>query len=367
MIEYKKDLLKNQAVKNMEVFLSIGCIIFLAVLTQHLISWAGSVLSSISNPELSYSVFTFTDDRHLPMTTNILMNVFIPNVFMVIIFALAKLHDFYYVQKYLILYVIAFFVYRMILICVILRRKEMYNFLYELCMFLFGVLLAYLLIKYFLNTESDIFLDVSTLKEELWIAVLFVSYKFFKWVLDNKVKQDTVLTKRQISKYITHKFDRFYKKYNDNVLSIDYENNYVCILLYSIMIFEDYNRGPIARTLERLKVKIVKTATVGIMQIKSDKPLSDKESVIEAYKLIYKMVKDSGTFDIDEELARKIAYEYNTDESYPESIIYIYLTLIKYLNEIPKYKKDFMLNEEKKKERKKVKVRKVVKSKTHCE
>lgn len=48
--------------------------------------------------------------------------------------------------------------------------------------------------------------------------------------------------------------------------------------------FENFNRGGIFRRLERIKLKIVGRATVGIMQISSDKDLSDEESILEAYK-----------------------------------------------------------------------------------
>lgn len=52
-----------------------------AMITVHVVSWVGSVLHSIPNGgDSGYAVFTFRSDQNKPMTTNILMNVLIPNV-----------------------------------------------------------------------------------------------------------------------------------------------------------------------------------------------------------------------------------------------------------------------------------------------
>lgn len=118
----------------MNMSVSIVFLIISAILTQHLVSWAGSILHEVASEETHYAVFTFRDDRNMPMTTNILMNICIPNVLMIFIFMLSRKFYLPYVEEYLLLYVISFFVYRMLLICVILRRKEMYSLLYELAM-----------------------------------------------------------------------------------------------------------------------------------------------------------------------------------------------------------------------------------------
>lgn len=124
----------------MNIIITFIILFVLAAITHHLVAWAGSVLHSVANEETLYAVFTFRDDRNQPMTTNILMNVCIPNVFMLFIFMIATKLQLYNMQKYLIWYVVLFYLYRSFLICVILRRKEMYSFLYEFCMAVAGVL-----------------------------------------------------------------------------------------------------------------------------------------------------------------------------------------------------------------------------------
>ena len=145
---------------------SIILLMILAVVTQYVVSWAGSVLHSIGNPEISYAVFTFNDDRYMPMTTNILMNVCIPNVILVFIFMFARTYDLVCLEKHLLGYVIFFFVWRMVMIHILLGRKELYSWLYEMGMAIAGIILAYFLINYFFMTEETVFIKASELREE---------------------------------------------------------------------------------------------------------------------------------------------------------------------------------------------------------
>ena len=57
-----------------------------------------------------------------------------------------------------------------------------------------------------------------------------------------KVKQDDVLTEQQLCKYIEKKFKKLYEKYG-YLLNINSQNSYLCITLFVIMIFENFNRG----------------------------------------------------------------------------------------------------------------------------
>ena len=126
------------------------CLIILfiiSIITVHLVSWVGSVL---------HSVFTFREDQNKSMSTNILMNILIPNV------SLIFLHLFFY--KYLnfeyydelILYVYFYYVYRLILICVILNRRESFSIKYEVTNFVLGIIVAHFLTKYILINPEQV-------------------------------------------------------------------------------------------------------------------------------------------------------------------------------------------------------------------
>lgn len=317
----------------------------LAMATEYAVAWAGSVLSSISSEETMYATFTFRDDRCLPMTTNILMNVCIPNVVMIFIFMVVRKLGISQVEPYLILYVIAFFLFRMVLICVLLRRKELYSPGYELGMAAAGIALAYFLIHFFFASEDAVFITASELREELWFVVLIVLYQFFKMIFDKNVTQNKVLKKGQITKYIIHKFDRFFDRYR-HMLDINADNRYICILLYAVMIFEDYNRGPVVRRLERFKLRFSGKATLGIMQLPTDRAISDEESVAGFYNWLEREAGEDTQFERDSLRVRDLAWNYNNDSDYAESVAYIYNCLCGYIDQIPRYRALFHMRDE---------------------
>ena len=155
------------------------------------------------------------------------------------------------------------------------------------------------------------------------------------------MSQDNVLTKGQISRYIINKFNIFYNRFN-NIMDITANTRDMYVFLYSIMIFEDYNRGPIKRFFERIKVHLGNEATVGIMQIKSDKPLSDEESIIEFIKWIEDKLENENIC-LDEMEINYLAWEYNNDDAYAKSVAYIYNCLYEYIDAVPKYRKVFYM------------------------
>ena len=182
----------------MNTVTSIIILFFFAVITHHLVAWAGSILHEIGDVESGYAVFTFRDDRNMPMTTNILMNICVPNVLMVFIYMFAQQFGIKAVEENLIVYIVSFFVYRTILICVILRRKEMYSFPYEFCTALVSIGVGLFLIEFFFAASKNVFIEADALREELWFAILIVLYQFFKQILNKRVTQDKVLSKGQI-------------------------------------------------------------------------------------------------------------------------------------------------------------------------
>ncbi len=320
-------------------------LIITAILTQHIISWAGSTLNSVGNVERRYAVFTFSDDRNLPMTTNILMNIFMPNVILVFLFLLAKKWFPNIVNERLIIYTVSYYLYRLILICVILRRKELYSPKYELSLALVGTAISFALCKYYLLSAKTILLSSDEIRVELWLAIALIVYKFGKQVLDKKVTQNDILTKSQLEQYIIHKFVKFYKKYND-LLEITPESRYRYIFMFAVMIMEDFNRVPIVRLAENFITFLGKESTVGIMQVKSKTPFSEKKTIRPYIEWIKENAKDECDIsDGSEEAIRNLAWKNNNLDSYAESVLYIYNCLYEYIDTIPKYRFAFHLRD----------------------
>jgi hypothetical protein len=101
-------------------------------------------------------------------------------------------------------------------------------------------------------------------------------------------------------------------------------------LVRAIMLVENMQRPPWFRRLERLKGRIFKRGTYGIMQVESDRPISDEESVERAVRERLQGVtvpmSAIGYFDY-EELAR-IATAYNPDANFVEGVQTAYSSLL---------------------------------------
>lgn len=135
-----------------------------AIILEHIVAWAESILHSVpSAGESRYAVFTFRNEQDKPMTTNILMNMLIPNVAMVFIYMWASCYSLEYILDNIMWFVIFYFAYRFVLICVVLRRKELFRVGYECVVAGAVIVIAYILKAYFFVNERNVFIPVSEL------------------------------------------------------------------------------------------------------------------------------------------------------------------------------------------------------------
>ncbi|WP_346906370.1 hypothetical protein [Faecalicatena orotica] len=325
--------------------LEIAILFLLGGFTVHITSWIGSVLHSVPSVGGSqYAVFTFRYDQNKPMTTNMLINILMPNICLVFMYAFCYKNQILKNIDILILYVCFYYFYRVILICWILNRKELFCARYELLNCTIGIGIAVFLVKDFLRNTEQIFIPITELVNEFWLIIILLVYKFAVLVCDKIFKQKTVVSEEMLEQYIIHKFEFFYKKFRNEVY-IKREDNGIWILLFSIMLFENYNRGKFVRKIEKLKMLVGRSATVGIMQIKSKCSLTDEESIVLAYNKLKNEIVDGNIRGGDEQEIHRCAFQYNPDEDYSQSVTFIYHYLYKYLKKSPKYNAEFFLEE----------------------
>ncbi len=329
-----------------EVFLEVLVSLLLGAVTVHFVSWVGSVLHSVPNGgESDYAVFTFRSDQNKAMSTNMLMNILVPNVCLIFLYAFIEKSGIKVHNEVLLLYVFFYYSYRIVLIIGILNRRELFCFRYEITCLLIGCALSILLVKCFLKDANQIFIPISELVNEFWLIIILLIYKFLILFFDKIFRQKTVVTERMLDNYIVNKFNLFYKKFEDIVCVTDKDNG-IWVLLFSIMIFENYNRGRFLRIIEEIKILLGKSATVGIMQIKSDCMLSDKRSIEIAYDRLKNQFENGKITDMDEMNVMGCAMQYNPDEDYAKSVSFIFQHLYEYIESSPKYKAKFCIVEE---------------------
>ena len=110
------------------------------------------------------------------------------------------------------------------------------------------------------------------------------------------------------------------------------------------MIFENYNRGSIIRIIEKIKIHFGFTATTGIMQIRSNKNISDEESISLAFDKLKNEIVIGNVESDDESQIEYYAEQYNPDKDYSKSVSFIYQHLYKYISDNRRLKHEFYLD-----------------------
>ena len=151
------------------------------------------------------------------------------------------------------------------------------------------------------------------------------------------------MTDEQINKYIINNFNKKFEKYG-SVIEITTKNHISIILLYSIMIIEDFNHSFIKRSLENIKLFFGKQAPVGIMQVRSKTRLSDEESIRRAYDIIKKKVYDEASLVYEDTEVYVVAREYNPSDDYAKSVGFIFKTLYNYVIMSSLYTEKFLFH-----------------------
>lgn len=119
------------------------------------------------------------------------------------------------------------------------------------------------------------------LLDQLWILIILFVYS----ILNNMQISKEGTIKKQ-SKYINARYISFSKKY-DAIIKDFFHSDFYEALTYSIMIYEDFNRPIVIRWFEYLRFWITKRPhSLGIMQVKTNKCISDTESILQAMQII---------------------------------------------------------------------------------
>lgn len=169
--------------------------------------------------------------------------------------------------------------------------------------------------------------DGKGLIDQMWILIIA-----FLYALLNNLRIGESQSIKRKDKYLKSRYVKFKTEYDDIIHSY-FNNPFYEALTYSIMIFEDFNRPPVIRTIEYVSFFITrKRHTLGVMQITTDRYISDKESVRLAVRKIaednnayLRNQTESGNEIYQYDLISYIANKYNGgNPDYSSEIIAIY-------------------------------------------
>lgn len=240
----------------------------LALILFLVLNWIGRHSYSIGYMEIS--MFVRTEEAP---AFNLVFRILGPVVFLFICSALLYsidldryVHQIYLVSAYYILIRLTF--------NVATNRTLLLNWLRQ-GLYWVGILsLSYLAYEKVISVRENIFPDFSTFANELWIIVVIFLFQTM-----NKLRFSAARTSRRKAGYLKQRMQRFTSLYGSHI-ETRVPNAKLRSLVYSIIIYEDFNRPSVVRWIENLVFRIRrKPMSLGVMQVMTKEIITDEQSV----------------------------------------------------------------------------------------
>lgn len=297
----------------------------LAILIFFIINWIGKHSYSLGYMELTL----FVKNEDAP-AFNFLIRVLTPIIFLIIsstiIYSIHKdvyVHNIYLVNVYYLVFRLFF--------SLITGRIILINWYRQTLYWLAIITISYFVYDKIIKIKTNILPDFSGIANELWIIVLVFVFHVF-----NNIRLSQNRTAKRKNEYLKHQFLRFKRLYGQTIHEIT-NNESLDAVVYAILIYESFNRPKIIRLIENLSFRITgKPHTLGIMQVFSEKMLTDKESVelgskkiFTAYKKFLENYKSSADKYYGEwSVYGEIIADYNGGSSYRSEVETLVATIM---------------------------------------
>ena len=139
---------------------------------------------------------------------------------------------------------------------------------------------SWLLYDQVIREKTNLLPDFSHINNHLWVLVALFMYATL-----NNLRFDQEATKRRKNRYLYVAFSDSKSRYHDLITAI-VPDRLAESIVYSVLIYENFNRPALARTLERMVFPWA-SKSLGPMQVATDRRISDEESVkLGAKKLV---------------------------------------------------------------------------------
>ncbi|PKA10482.1 hypothetical protein CH372_19165 [Leptospira meyeri] len=211
-----------------------------------------------------------------------------------------------------------------ILIIMIYQRVFLVNWIRQLITY-FGIsAITYFLDRNYLSSATKILPDPSTLINEIWIIILIFVYNLL-----NSITINSEELKSRKEKYILDNFQVLENKFGKIINNT--KTQLFNLEIYSIMIYENFNRPFLFRKTESLLKKIgFPIKTTGIMQVTSKSALSDIQSIQKSITLLRNLLLKS----IKNANFNTLAYYLEVPKNLLDEVLALYNKRSDYINEI---------------------------------
>ena len=205
--------------------------------------------------------------------------------------------------------------------------KEKSSYLKE---YIISITLGYLLNAYFIDKVDSVFLTASEFRIILWIFIIIFTYTFVKDNLNINFKKNVKKYEQQYKEYDIINYAKLKNLYSDK---IKIKNQELIPVIYSIMIYNNYQRPKILRKLDNIKYRIDnEPRKLGIMQINSKKNITDEESIelgIKKIERIYLKFNKEKKLKL-EDIVIIILNNYYEDKEISKEVLKIYKRIIEF-------------------------------------
>ncbi len=279
----------------MNILLYVVIYPILAIALFFISNWLGKHSYS-----LGYHKIDFIVDREDSAAFNFSLKVLTPAIFIILISAI--LYNFQFDRFTENIYIVT--IYSVLLrlsINLFMGRLHILDWKLQIFYAITISIVSYFAYIKLILPKKPLIPDFNTISNELWIII-----GLFIFNIINKIELPEAKKKERISKYIVIKYKNFISLYDECVQSNlkdgleniykkvdiiekwDINNNdfrinnlnFLRLVIYSIMIFEDFNRPKNARAIENFLAKhSSREITLGIMQVKTDKLITDEQSI----------------------------------------------------------------------------------------
>lgn len=208
---------------------------------------------------------------------------------------------------------------------IILNQEELINTNYYIQNYGLAIILAFIVTRCFIIKVDSIFPTASEWRMGIWFLIILFLYKTLNGVVTFKLEKQEQLNFKMKEEMIIVRYAKLKNSYSHLIKSKNKDFN---SLIYAIMIFKDYHRSNFLRNVDKIRFRFTgKTMKMGIMQIETNKEISDEDSIKIVIKDLNKIEKELSTNkkikkqDLYQELLREYGFN-NIDD-----VLNIYKTI----------------------------------------
>lgn len=215
---------------------------------------------------------------------------------------------------------------------IILNQEELINRDYYIQNYGVAFILSYILTESFILKVDTVLPTPEEIRIGIWFLIILFLYKVLNGSISIKLEKQEALNFKMKEEAIVVRFARFKNQYFNLIKSKDKSLN---LLVYAMMIYENYHRSKFLRNVDRVIYRFTgKITKMGIMQVESNKEMTDEDSIKYILKELAKIEKGLTTDKKGKKqnLYKEMLVEYYKDENKVNEILYIYDTLKEFDN-----------------------------------